>query len=116
MDIDIQFAPSPPHPNLLSERVAVVIDVLRATSVIVHAMVQGALEIIPVATVEEAFQEAKGFPQDSIVLGGERESKKCARLRSAWPVQRQRSPESPLHRRIVPIFSRRMGNEYRHAR
>jgi 2-phosphosulfolactate phosphatase len=54
----------------------VVIDVLRATSVMVHAMAQGALEIIPVATVEEAFQEAKGFPRDSIVLGGERESKK----------------------------------------
>jgi 2-phosphosulfolactate phosphatase len=54
----------------------VVIDVLRATSVMVHAMAQGAIEIIPAATVEEAFQIAKVFPRSSIVLGGERESKK----------------------------------------
>ena len=37
---------------------------------------KGALEIIPVATVEEAFQMAKVFPRGSILLGGERESKK----------------------------------------
>ena len=68
-------APCPPNPNLLSNRVVVVIDVLRATSVMAHAMSQGALEIIPVATVEEAFQMAKVFPRGSIILGGERESK-----------------------------------------
>jgi len=76
MHIDIQFVPSPPKPNLLSKRAAVVIDVLRATSTMVQAMSQGALEIIPVATVEEAFQMAKVFPRSSIILGGERESKK----------------------------------------
>jgi len=76
MHIDIQFVPSPPQPNFLSKRVAVVIDVLRATSTMVQAMSQGALEIIPVATVEEAFQMAKVFPRNSIILGGERESKK----------------------------------------
>ena len=62
MHIDIQFLPSLPKPNLLSDRVIVVFDVLRATSVIVHAMSQGAKEIIPVATVEEAFQLVKAFP------------------------------------------------------
>src|SRR4030042_4425302 len=76
MHIDIQFVPSPPKPNLLSKRAAVVIDVLRATSVMVQAMSQGALEIMPVATVEEAFQTAKTFPQSSLILGGERGSKK----------------------------------------
>jgi len=76
MLIDIQFLPSPPNPNLLSDRVVVVIDVLRATSVMVHAMSEGALEIIPVTTVEEALDMAKGFPRSSIVLGGERGSKK----------------------------------------
>ncbi len=76
MHIDIQFVPSPPNPNLLTDRVVVVIDVLRATSVMVHAMSQGALEIIPVATIEEAFQIAKAFPRSSMLLGGERESKK----------------------------------------
>ena len=76
MHIDIQFVPSPPNPNLLTDRVVVVIDVLRATSVMVHAMSQGALEIIPVATIEEAFKIAKVFPRSSILFGGERESKK----------------------------------------
>jgi 2-phosphosulfolactate phosphatase len=54
----------------------VVIDVLRATSVMIHALSEGALEIIPVATVEEAFQMAKVFPREAILLGGERESRK----------------------------------------
>ena len=68
--------PSPPKSYLLSDRMVVVIDVLRATSVMIHALSEGALEIIPVATVEEAFQMAKVFPREAILLGGERESKK----------------------------------------
>jgi 2-phosphosulfolactate phosphatase len=76
MEVAIQFVPFPPSPNFLSNRVVVVIDVLRATSVMVQAMAQGGLEIIPVATVEEAFRMAKGFPRNSVILGGERESKK----------------------------------------
>jgi len=76
MQINLQLIPSPPNPVFLSDRVVVVIDVLRATSVMIHAMSQGALEIIPVATVEDAFQMAKAFPKGSIILGGERESKK----------------------------------------
>ena len=72
MQIDIQFLPFPPAPQILSGRSVVVIDVLRATSVIVHAMSQGALEIIPVTTVEEAFQMARTFPPSITLLGGER--------------------------------------------
>jgi 2-phosphosulfolactate phosphatase len=75
MHIDIQFLPSSPDPDVLAEQEVVVIDVLRATSVMVRAMSQGALEIIPVVTLEEAFQMAKYFPRSSILLGGERESK-----------------------------------------
>jgi 2-phosphosulfolactate phosphatase len=76
MQIDIQLMPSSPKQYLLSDRIVVVIDVLRATSVMIHALSEGALEIIPVATVEEAFQMAKVFQRDAILLGGERESKK----------------------------------------
>jgi len=75
MRLDIQFVPSPPNPNLLPDRIVVVIDVLRATSVMVHAMAKGASEIIPLATVEEAFRMAKAFPRGFVILGGERESK-----------------------------------------
>jgi 2-phosphosulfolactate phosphatase len=42
----------------------------------VEAIAQGALEILPLARPEEAFQMAKVFPQGSILLGGERESNK----------------------------------------
>jgi len=76
MQIDIQFLPFPPDPQILSNRAAVVIDVLRATSVMVHAMSQRAVEIVPVATVEEAFQMARTFPPSAILLGGERGNQK----------------------------------------
>ena len=75
MNVDIQLVPSAPNPNLLFDRAVVVIDVLRATSVIIHAMSQGALEIIPVTTVEDAFKMAKAFPPGFMLLGGENESK-----------------------------------------
>ncbi|MGZ3495539.1 MAG: 2-phosphosulfolactate phosphatase [Thermodesulfobacteriota bacterium] len=76
MEIDIQLLPSPPDSDTLVDRTVVVIDVLRATSVMVQAISQGALEILPSASAEEAFQMAKVFPRGSILLGGERESKK----------------------------------------
>jgi len=76
MQIDIQFVPSPLKPDLLSNRAVVVIDVLRATSVITHALSQGALEIFPVATVEEAFQFAKTFPPGTTLLGGEKDTRR----------------------------------------
>jgi 2-phosphosulfolactate phosphatase len=76
MHIDIQFLPFSPDPSTLSRRTIVVIDILRATSVIIQAISQGALEIIPVATVEEAFQMARNFPQGTTLLGGERGSQK----------------------------------------
>src|SRR3972149_1402682 len=75
MEVDIQLVPSPPDPGTLLDQTVAVIDVLRATSVMVHAMSQGALEIIPAATIEEGLQIAKAFPRSSILLGGERESK-----------------------------------------
>ena len=76
MEIDTQLIPSPPNSNAVLDRTVVVIDVLRATSVIIQALSQGALEIRPVATVDEAFQMAKALGESSMLLGGERESKR----------------------------------------
>lgn len=76
MHIELQLLPILPDPEILSNRAVVVIDVLRATSVMVHAMSEGALEIIPVATVEEVFQRVKTFQPGTTLLGGERGSKK----------------------------------------
>jgi len=68
--------PSPPNLSLLSKQVIVVIDVLRATSVMVHAMSQGTIEILPVLTVEQAFQLAKTFPSGTTLLGGEKDTRR----------------------------------------
>ena len=76
MHIDIQFLPFSPDPSTLSCRTIVVIDILRATSVIIQALSQGAMEVVPASTVEEAFQMAKNFPEGTTLLGGERGSKK----------------------------------------
>lgn len=76
MEIDLQLLPVLPSPNHLSNRTVVVLDVLRATSVIVQALSQGALEIFPVATVEEAFEMAKRIHAGTVLLGGERRSRK----------------------------------------
>ena len=76
MNVDVHLLPCTPDRHSLSHRVVVVIDILRATSVIVHAMSQGAIEVIPVKAVEEAFRMAKPFPPNTTLLGGERGSKK----------------------------------------
>lgn len=58
----------------LGGRVAVVIDVLRATSTIVTALANGADTVVPVLTPEEAFQVVQGNRDRRFVLGGERKS------------------------------------------
>ena len=76
MLIDIQLLPIKFDPLSISAHTVAVIDVLRATSVIIHALSQGATEIIPVATIEEALSRITQFPEGTALLGGERESRK----------------------------------------
>jgi 2-phosphosulfolactate phosphatase len=56
----------------LNGKLAVVFDVLRATTTIVTAVANGCKEVIPVVTVEEALAYAEN--QANVILGGERES------------------------------------------
>ncbi|NOZ60615.1 MAG: 2-phosphosulfolactate phosphatase [Calditrichaeota bacterium] len=57
----------------LNERqIAVVVDVLRATTTMVTAFANGCSEIIPVAEVEQALQQAKNYRANEVLLGGER--------------------------------------------
>ncbi len=56
----------------LAGAVAVVIDVLRASTTIVHALDAGAKEIIPCLEIDEARAVAAQLPRDECVLGGER--------------------------------------------
>jgi 2-phosphosulfolactate phosphatase len=56
----------------LRGKLAVVFDVLRATSTIVTALANGCREVVPVLTVEEALAYAEDHPD--AILGGERDS------------------------------------------
>lgn len=55
-------------------KAAVVVDVLRATSTMVTALHHGAVDILPVATPEEARSLSQQWPADSYRLGGERQA------------------------------------------
>lgn len=63
-------------PEDIAGKTVVVIDILRATSTMVNALQNGAKEIIPSLTVEEAFAKAKLFPTGKFLLGGERNAEK----------------------------------------
>lgn len=52
---------------------AIVIDVLRATTTMVHALASGCEAIIPCLEIDEARQVAASLPPGSSVLGGERQ-------------------------------------------
>lgn len=52
--------------------VVIVIDVLRATTVIVHALSHGARAVVPASSVDEARSLASRWPAPERLLGGER--------------------------------------------
>lgn len=60
-----------------TNRTAVVIDVLRATTTIVTALYHGCISVIPVTEVEEAIGISRNFDPGERVLAGERE---CIRI------------------------------------
>jgi 2-phosphosulfolactate phosphatase len=74
-DVFVHLLPVLFQPDDLRGGTAVVIDVLRATTTITHALAADADAVIPCEEVEEARQIAASFPATDVVLGGERESK-----------------------------------------
>ena len=72
--IDVFFSPGELRREL-NGRVAVVIDVLRATSTIVEAFANGAKTIYPVATTEDAMRLKQTLDRDDVLLCGERRSR-----------------------------------------
>jgi 2-phosphosulfolactate phosphatase len=59
-------------PGTLAGGVAVVIDVLRATTVMIHALAAGCTAIRPCLEIDEARRVAAGLPPGSALLSGER--------------------------------------------
>jgi 2-phosphosulfolactate phosphatase len=70
MRIDVHFEPAVPLPDL-TESTVVVIDVLRATSVMVEALVNGAQGVYPAPSTEEAIKLASSLGREDTLLCGE---------------------------------------------
>ncbi len=75
MIIDIIPYASTIRPDLIKNRTVVVIDVLRASSVMVTALAHGASAFIPAASVKEALRLASEIPATRRLLGGERDTR-----------------------------------------
>ncbi len=68
----VHLLPSLIPPGSLKGGVAVVVDVLRATTVMTHALAHGCEAVIPCAEIDEARAAAAGLPEGTAILGGER--------------------------------------------
>lgn len=78
MKIDVIISANHIDEEALKGKIAVVIDMLRATSVITTALANGAKKVIPVVSVEKAFEIAEYIKAsgEEVLLGGERNALK----------------------------------------
>lgn len=72
LDVSVHLVPELVTPGRLRGSTAVVIDVLRATTTIVHALAAGCCQVRPVADLDEARALADSLPAGKVLLGGER--------------------------------------------
>ena len=72
MKVDVIISADDIKEEKIKDKNVVVIDVLRATSVMVTALKNGCNEVIPVKEIEEAL-EIVNNNKDAYVLGGERQ-------------------------------------------
>ncbi|MEZ6143888.1 MAG: 2-phosphosulfolactate phosphatase [Planctomycetaceae bacterium] len=71
-NVSVHMLPALMPEGCLEGSVAVIIDILRASTTIVHALAHGATSVIPCALVEEARTAASQYERGHILLGGER--------------------------------------------
>ena len=71
-DVQVHLLPELVPAGRLAGGVAVVIDVLRASTTMLHALVAGCTSIRPCAEVSEARALANNLPAGKAILGGER--------------------------------------------
>ncbi len=72
-DVKVHLLPKLFEPEEVRGGIAVVLDILRASTTIVHALASGAKAVLPVGEVDEARHRASGLPAGSVLLGGERD-------------------------------------------
>lgn len=75
MRINVYFTPNELR-RPLTGRIAVVIDVLRATSTMTEALANGARSIYPTASAEEAVRLAGNLGRSEVLLCGERKARR----------------------------------------
>jgi len=71
-DLYVYLLPELAPAGALVGGIAVAVDVLRATTTIVHALAAGCCEVRPVAELADARALADGMPAGRVLLGGER--------------------------------------------
>lgn len=76
MKIDVIITPEYINKDYIKGKNVVVIDMLRATTVMVTAIGNGCKEVIPFLTVEEVIEKAKELGRENCILGGERNAEK----------------------------------------
>lgn len=76
MKIDIIISADDIIESKLENKIAVVIDMFRATSVIVTALNNGCREVLPFLTIEETLENADKLYRSEYILGGERKAVK----------------------------------------
>lgn len=76
MKIDIIISADYIRDDIIKDKVVVVIDMLRATSVITTAFMNGCNELVPLLTVDEAFELREREKEKHYLLGGERKAVK----------------------------------------
>lgn len=74
-DVQVHLLPCLAPPGCLLGCLAVVIDVLRATTTIIHALAAGCVDVRPCAEIEQARALAGQMRAGRVLLGGERNGK-----------------------------------------
>ena len=72
-DVKVHLLPALFEPDEVRGGIAVILDILRASTTITHALAHGAKAVIPAGEVDEARRIAVDYPKGSVLLGGERE-------------------------------------------
>ncbi|MCJ7788835.1 MAG: 2-phosphosulfolactate phosphatase [Candidatus Atribacteria bacterium] len=75
-NLEVVFTPEEIKNRRLSDKLIVVIDVLRASSTIVAALAYGCRGLVPILSPEQAKEKAQQFKKEEVLLGGEREGRK----------------------------------------